>query len=230
MTTATNCIVFDVFGTLYHYDRRIFTREFNQTHSVLKGYGIELSIEKFTDLWKNTFLEKLMQARETHNEFSLLSHSLAFLEIISVKHKNQYIIARDLSTTFISEWLKEVTINPFAEKLLGELSKKNILIAISNINDTRVTHDLFFKDQVSHYFSIILCSGVTGKRKPSPDMINYAIRFLNVETLPVIIVGDNEMEDSTLASKMNAAYIEIALPAKVDPYNSKVYDKLKDFS
>lgn len=215
------CIIFDVFGTLFHYDRNIFNQEFVKTYQVLKDYQFNISYADFKVKWKETFLTNMKIAKGSLDEFSLYANSIDFLRKIDLKSKTKYLLAQKLTDTFTYEWLSEIEINPHVSSLLSELYANHLLIAVSNINDSRVLSELFVKYKINNLFSLTLTSIGFSKRKPAEEIALYIKRFINNIDVDYIFIGDSLEEDKLFAEKFNARFIHIELPSKlIDPMNN----------
>jgi FMN phosphatase YigB (HAD superfamily) len=221
----SKCIVFDVFGTLYHYDRNIFAREYRKTFEVAKAHLPTLSMQQFSCGWRNSYLSLLQQAKSTQREFSLLAHSLDFVNSVNPTTKEKAIVARDLAHEFISEWLEGVTINREAAGMLARVYRKNILVAMSNVNDTGALYELFARDGIHRFFTLILTSAASGIRKPSTSMIQHTLDFLRVEEASLVIVGDDSV-DKELADSLKATFVECRLPTRPEDAQGGVYELL----
>lgn len=219
------CIIFDVFGTLFHYHRNIFVQEFVKTYQVLKEHKLNISYGDFKIKWQEAFLKNMKDAKESLNEFSLYSNTIDFLRELGLESGMNYLLAKNISDTFTYEWLSEIEINPHAPALLSELEANNILIAVSNINDSRVLSEIFVKNKINGLFSLTLTSIGFGKRKPDQEIAQYIKRFLNNIDVDYIFIGDSK-EDKLFAEKLNARFVHIELPDKLTDPTANPYSKI----
>lgn len=220
------CIVFDVFGTLYHYKRDVFTRRFTATYDVAAKYFHGIEADEFLGLWRELYIHSLRKAQSDMREFSLFAHSLRVVEQISPRYSDAHLVARELTNVFIEEWLLDVAVSPEAETALSKLYDQCLLVAVSNIQDSSIVPRLMMRDGIDRYFSLIVSSAGIGLRKPSPDIVHYLADRLQVDTDDLIIVGDDPEEDGGLARVVGARFIQLVLSDEVTPGVTGTYDSL----
>lgn len=220
------CIVFDVFGTLYHYKRNIFTRRFTGTYDIAAKYFPQIEVDEFLALWKKLYMDSLRKAKSDMSEFSLFTHSLKVVTQISPSYSNSHLVARELTNAFIQEWLLDVTVSPEAETALSKLYSQYLLVAVTNIQDSSVVPRLMMRDGIDRYFSLIVSSAGIGVRKPAPAIVHYLVNRLQIGMDDLIIVGDDLEEDGGLAGVVGAPFIQLCLPEEVTPRVTGTYNSL----
>ena len=105
-----------------------------------------------------------------------------------------------------------------ARRVVDELSKRGYRLGIiSNVIGRQEIPDWLQADGLSHYFSSVVLSSVTGRRKPDPEVYWEAARRIGVPPEKCVYVGDNPARD--VVGTKNAGFGMVILlmnPAEVE--------------
>jgi putative hydrolase of the HAD superfamily len=83
-----------------------------------------------------------------------------------------------------------------ARRVVDELSKRGYRLGIiSNVIGQKEIPDWLEADGLSHYFTSVVLSSVTGQRKPDPEVYKEAARRIEVPPEKCVYVGDNPARD-----------------------------------
>ena len=145
-------------------------------------------------------------------------------------------IEQDINDHFIGKTVKEVAnrynanfikrkklvkIFPESKKILSELKKRKIKLALLTNSTTFIALSILKHHKIRKYFDVILAMEDVKKRKPAPDMVLKACKKLGVKPKNAIIVGDT-MNDMIAGKR--AGCITVGYTIKGD----YMVDKLKE--
>jgi len=223
-------VFFDMGGTLEHlnYDDKMRLNATNRLLKLLKQYGLDpnLSTEKFYQL--------LISAQKKYKNWSIKSK----VEIKAADFWNKYVfvdkgisskkVARiaELLTFFVDTNFYDRQMREEVPQLLKKIKKLGFKIGcISNTLSTMQVPYCLQKYGIIDYFEIIVLSCIYGRRKPDPQIFEYATKLLKASPTQCVYVGDTISRDIIGAKKAKfglSFLIPSFLTSQVDLDNEEI--------
>lgn len=122
------------------------------------------------------------------------------------------ISAAELDAFYIQHFPRFATnvwVNPEADALLKELTKRKLLRAVVTNSTTPVAEVLLQNAKIRAHFNALACAD-EAPSKPAPDLVHLACRKLNVEAPATLLVGDSRF-DREAALSAGARFIPFEL-------------------
>ena len=83
---------------------------------------------------------------------------------------------------------------PYVEDLLEILKKRNKKIAVITNKYENISKKILDKLGLAKYIDVIVGSDTVGEKKPSPEPIFYALKYVNTSPNNSILIGDSEVD------------------------------------
>ncbi|HKP62920.1 MAG TPA: HAD family hydrolase [Polyangiales bacterium] len=192
--TAVTHVLFDFFGTLVAYDKRVTGPGLEHSHRLLVDSGSSLSREHFEALWTATFERYEQQAHASFDEFALETACSELLRNALPRAFESDLVAR-FRDTFLAEWNEGVCDLPGVPALLSALRERFTLVLVSNTNHAPLVHGHLRRMAVAQHFHAVVTSVEHGRRKPSPCIFHHALELTSGRAEAAVYVGDSYAAD-----------------------------------
>jgi putative hydrolase of the HAD superfamily len=133
---------------------------------------------------------------EHHNNIS---------DYLSTLGMNEYATLDRCCTIYEEVKLRCVEPYPGVDETLCCLSDAGIGLAVATDAELRQAERRLRKAGLHGYFSIVVTPDVSGKRKPEPDSLLYALRHLDAVPTSAMMVGDSPARDIAAGRKLGMA-------------------------
>jgi HAD superfamily hydrolase (TIGR01549 family) len=191
---SVRCVLFDLFGTLVHYDPGRVTQAYPETYQVLAELGCELSSAAALDVIDRTFVEMDAWSKQQQREYSMLDFSeKLFATLLSGTGHSQTDYFKFIDA-YIREWSRPVSPVHGVQALLSRASKQFTLGLITNTHYASMVSRIVQEHQL-HGFQVITTSVQHGRPKPHPDIFLDTLQQLDCSPQQAVYVGDNYAAD-----------------------------------
>jgi putative hydrolase of the HAD superfamily len=192
MATLTH-VLFDFFGTLVTYSVRRVDRNLPRTHEILVSAGSCLDYSEFLRQWDAVRQEFETRAETSLEEYSMKHICEDFLQRV-LPSADADVLVR-FRNTYLDEWNQGVSYIPGVTSLLAELSRRFVLVLVTNTNEVDLVRNHLRAMEVTPYFSAVITSVEHGKRKPSHSIFDQALKSSAGVRETSIHVGDSYSSD-----------------------------------
>jgi HAD superfamily hydrolase (TIGR01509 family) len=178
------CVTLDFGGTLAHGElkKRLFN---NRLFEYVKNLGYKGNKVQFNKA-RNRMLKKLEEARKINREIRLENlYPQLILELMLHPEKD---VINNIHEIYIQSFTS--LLPPNVPEILEYLKKKYKLAVISN-SMSDVPRRFMNKTGIDKYFEVIVTSRDIGIRKPDPEIFNYVLESLEIESYEGIHIGDS---------------------------------------
>jgi HAD superfamily hydrolase (TIGR01662 family) len=185
-------VLFDMFDTLMliEKDHAFYSPAVKSMHNYLAQNGIQVSFAVFRDAYikaRDALYEEADQKmEEPHFDFRVKNA----LQILGYKAESQSGLVQGATNAFCREFMTYVRIDDNAVPVLKELHKKYQLGIVSNFAIPECVTRLLAQHQLSDFFKVVIVSAAVNKRKPSPEIFNFALEKLQLCPDQAVFVGD----------------------------------------
>ncbi len=126
----------------------------------------------------------------------------------------------------LTGYAKKVKVFPVAPRLLSELQKRNITIAVVSNSYHQITELMLKAAKLYDYCDLIIGGNEVKQGKPAPDMILLALKKLHLKKNEVIFIGDT-IYDITAGKSAGVRTIGIGVQGDDRAENlGEVFEKL----
>ena len=74
---------------------------------------------------------------------------------------------------------------------LAAMRAMGLLLGVCTNKSARFTLPLLERSDLAHWFSVVVCGDTTARKKPHPDMIEYAARQWDTSVAHLVMIGDS---------------------------------------
>jgi len=189
-------LIFDVDGTLAETERDGHRPAFNQAFSDA-GLGWNWSEERYGELLEISGGKERIRAyvQQSEPNFVLPSEYADLTEFIKALHATK--------TKYYKQYAAEgrIPLRPGVERLLNEARAKGIRLAIATTTTPANVQALLENTlgaQSPGWFEVIAAGDMVPKKKPAPDIFEYALEYLNLP--PENCLGFEDTNNGLLSS------------------------------
>jgi putative hydrolase of the HAD superfamily len=140
-------------------------------------------------------------------------------------------IVQGATSSFCEVFMNYVKIDEHATTVLNRLHSKYKLGVISNFAIPECVHTILKNNGLDSFLDLVIISAAVNKRKPSPEIFEGALKFLNLSAAEAAFVGDTMDADiaGAKAVGMKAIYLKRRIEKEiVDVCPDLVIDSLVD--
>jgi putative hydrolase of the HAD superfamily len=98
-------------------------------------------------------------------------------------------------TFFFQDFIDTLTLREGARKLVKQTRAQCKVALISNFTYAPVIYKSLRKVGLSEFFNVVVVSEEVGWRKPSPQIFQYALKKLQIQSNEAVYIGDSPNED-----------------------------------
>lgn len=186
---GSSVVLFDFFGTLAAYEPDRAALAYPVTHSLLEGWGQQISHDDFVALWHRCSLDLETSTSDSLVEISMLEYAAAFGRCCPAPLSTEKVA--EVAHTFATEWQAHVRPVAGAGDLLASLTQRYRLGVVSNTSDTSMVPSLLSRFFPGVPFDPVVLSVDHGRRKPHPSIYARALQALGRTAEEVVFVGDS---------------------------------------
>ncbi len=192
---ATQCVLFDLFGTLLHYDPGRTNQNYPISYEFVRSLAREVTYEQFLATVEQTFTELDVWSQRQQQEFSMQQFAASCFAALGVKPDTiDDAVCAEFAEHYTLEWSAAVTAVPGVQALLSRTAKQFKTGLITNTHHEPMVHRLLEQWQLKG-FSVITTSVTHGRPKPHPDIFMDTLRLLELQPEDAIYVGDSYHAD-----------------------------------
>jgi len=192
--TAPQHVLLDFFGTLVAYSESLTNQGFHGSHRLVCTCGARLSYTEFLESWAGVFEEFEEQAQRTLDEYAMDAVCAEFLARVLPRDPDDETLA-SFRDTYLSEWNKGVTYLPGVRELLSALSRRFVLVVVTNTHHAELVLEHLREMNVAEYFAGVVTSVEYGKRKPAAGIFDRALAETGGSAATATYVGDSFVAD-----------------------------------
>jgi len=192
---SCKAVIFDYIGTLV--DCRNYTMEASKQklYNALIAEGFIFSEKNFLDAY-NLSHEKYRKIR--YEELREVTNAVWVAETLcrlgfEVKADDARVKAA--LNFFFQDFIDTLTLRDCARKLVKQTRAQCKVALISNFTYAPVIYKSLRKVGLSEFFNVVVVSEEVGWRKPSPQIFQYALKKLQVQSNEAVYIGDSPNED-----------------------------------
>lgn len=187
-------VLFDFFGTLVDYSPSRTEQGYEQTHTLLRRVGAEISYDEFLVVWSATSEGFDRRADAGDREFSMTEAGTEFLGVVLGRAPTGDEVDAFVGC-YVGEWNKGVTYRPEVVACLDELAADYRLAVVSNTHQPGLVPGHLAAMGVLDRFDAVVTSVDFGWRKPHPKIYASALDTLGIEAEAAVFVGDSYEPD-----------------------------------
>jgi len=215
-------VLFDLFGTLIHFDTRGLPEveiEGQRVRTTLGGLGHVLAAAgvdaDVARLWRvlRDVSEELARAR-TYDLVELPSRERfrRALERLGCDDGRQAEAAARLSRAHMAQIVAATTMPAAHATLLEALRPRWRVGVVSNFDDTAAAYEILVRHGILPRVDTVVVSEAVGLRKPHPALVRLGLAGLGLPADEVLFVGDTFTDDvgAAHAAGMDVAWIDAA--------------------
>jgi len=225
-------ILFDLFGTLVHFEPRRLPELVvggERVHStlgplapVLAEWCPDVGLEVFFQALRAVSDEMARARAEEHVELPSRERFRRALERVGCDARVQAEAAVHLSRVHMEQIVALTVFPPAHAALLAALRPAYRLGVVSNFDDTAAAWEILVRHGIAPQVDAVVVSEAVGLRKPHPAVVRAGVRRLGLAPSEVVLVGDTFAEDvgGARAAGVAAAWIDAAgqgVPAGAEP-------------
>ena len=215
-------LLFDLFGTLVHFDARRLPAldiagERVRTTVAALGALLEEWVPGATPeaFWRALLAASEEMARARAEELIELPSRERFrraLERVGCADECQAEAAVTLSRAHMAAIVAATVLPPEHATLLAALRPSYRLGVVSNFDDTGAAYDILARHRLLPLLDTVVVSEALGLRKPHPALVRTGLRSLGLLPDDVLFVGDTFADDvaGAAAAGTDAAWIDAA--------------------
>jgi putative hydrolase of the HAD superfamily len=193
MGRGYRAVLFDFFGTLVHYSSSWTEQGYEQSHAVLRSFGVDLSYDGFLNVWWAVTQEHEDRAEAAGGEFTMDEVTAVVLErVIGTSSPEQVDLLRD---AYVAEWSTAVHPIPGVAELVEKLSQERTVAVVSNTHDMHLVPRLLDVHGMAEHVTATVLSVELGVRKPWPGIYRETVDRLAVDPSDCLFVGDSFVPD-----------------------------------
>jgi phosphonatase-like hydrolase len=174
-------VVFDMAGTTINEDNIVY----KTLQSAINTFGIEVELNEVLAIGAGK--EKLNAIKDIIKTYG---NDVDF-------SKAEQIFELFMTSLVHSYEVFNIEPMPFAESVLMELKKRNILVVLNTGYDRKIAEFILNKInwQIESHFDLLVTATDVLVPRPAPDMIKYAMNILGVHNpSEVIKIGDSQID------------------------------------
>ena len=187
----TRGVFFDLYGTLLIYGdmRAAWWAWLEAYHSMLTGFGLEMSLEEFAVTCDGYFSRPVPPDG---------GHGLTPFELRLQAHAAELGLTLDsarmeaIGRRIIPTWQEYVPMDPEAVALLQSLQGVTYTALVSNFDHPPHIYDTLRDYGLTDYFRDIVISGEVGVSKPDPRIFESALANSGLDPREVAYIGDSD--------------------------------------
>lgn len=185
-------VLFDMFDTLMMIDHnhQFYVPSLKKMFNILKNKGINNSFNEFLNAYKRAKVELYTKADIQNQEPHFNERISKALYYLGYNYSKDNSVVIEATLAFCNEFMKYVRIDEDTKIVLKKLSKNYKLGIVSNFAIPECLVKLLQDNKIKKFFSVIIISGDVNKRKPSPEIFEFALNELEVLASEAIFVGD----------------------------------------
>ena len=205
-------VLFDMFDTLMliERDHAFYNPSLHGAHEFLEANGVSVSFEEFEKAYV-TARDALYAAAENNLEEPHFNvRIVGALKLLGYERDTSDSLVLGATNAFCDRFMNFVKIDKNTLSLLRQLHGKYKLGIVSNFAIPECVTKLLKKHDLEAFFEIVVVSGEINKRKPSPEIFQYALQKLCVSAEETVFVGDTVDADvqGAKAVGMKTVYVE----------------------
>lgn len=191
---SVRCVLFDLFGTLVHYDPGRVSQAFPETYQVITELGCDLAYEASLEVIDRTFVDMDAWSKQQQREYSMLDYSeKLFASLLPDADHSQTDYFKFIEA-YIREWSQPVVAVHGVQALLSRASKQFTLGLITNTHHAPMVSRLLHEQQLQG-FQVVTTSVQHGRPKPHRDIFLDTLQQLDCSPQQAVYVGDNYAAD-----------------------------------
>ncbi len=202
-------LLFDFFGTLVDYSDSWVEQGYARSHQLLVDAGVQCGYAELLERWQQLLARFEQRALESLEEYSLSEVCEAFLGSLLAGAPPLRLVAafRDI---YLDEWNVGVHYIPGVPALLERLSRRHRLALVSNTHHAPTVLAHLDAMGIRHHFTAIVTSIEHGRRKPSPCIIERALRLSGGNARSALLIGDSHAADYLAAQRAGVPCVLVA--------------------
>jgi len=188
----SKAVLFDMFDTLMmiEHNHQFYVPSIKQLFFTLKNTGVNKSFDEFIKAYTRARLELYEKADLKNEEPHFNERVVKALKFLGYNYAKDSSAVMEATFAFCREFMKYVRIDKDSKMVLAELHKKYELGIVSNFAIPECVVKLVQDNEIAKFFSTIVVSGDVNKRKPSPEIFEFALNALEITGSEAIFVGD----------------------------------------
>jgi HAD superfamily hydrolase (TIGR01549 family) len=212
---TVRCVLFDLFGTLVHYDARRVSQSYPDTFQFvqsLAGQAYPLNYESFLADTDRIFGELDAWAETHQREFSMQDFAKRLLEEQGIEADSGTL--DQFSDLYTTEWSAGVVAVNGVHTFLSSCAKKFTTGVITNTHYEPMVMNLLARKSLKP-FEIVTTSVSHGRPKPHADIFLDTLATLDIAPEEAVYVGDTYRADYEGATNAGLACYLIGQHARV---------------
>jgi len=192
---SCKAVIFDYIGTLVNCRNYTMEASKQKLYNALVAEGFIFSEKNFLDAY-NLSHEKYRKIR--YEELREVTNAVWVAETLcrlgfEVKADDARVKAA--LTFFFQDFIDTLTLREGARKLVKQTRAQCKVALISNFTYAPVIYKSLRKVGLSEFFNVVVVSEEVGWRKPSPQIFQYALKKLQIQSNEAVYIGDSPNED-----------------------------------
>ena len=222
MSAGYRAALFDLFGTLVHFDTtalpeiEIDGRRLRSTsdgwYDLLADALPGVSVAEFVRATWQVSVELDEARRATGDEFPSRERFRRALRQVGCDAGAADELAPLFARGHMQQLARCTHFPPAHAELLARLSGRYALAVVTNFDDTTTAFGILARHGVLPLLGSVVVSEAVGLRKPHPALVRLALRELGVAPGDAVMIGDHALEDvgAAVAAGVDAVWIDAA--------------------
>jgi putative hydrolase of the HAD superfamily len=218
-----HAILFDMFDTLMIIEKEhaFYSPALKSMHTYLTQNGIQVSFQLFRDAYIRARDALYEAADEKMEEPHFNVRVKNALRILGYNPDSKGNIVQGATDAFCKEFQNYVRIDENAATSLKQLHCKYRLGVVSNFAIPECVESLLREHNLSRFFEVIIVSAAVNRRKPHPEIFQYALEKLQLKPSEAAFVGDTIDADVKGPQEIGMKTVYIDRRPQKDPENTK---------
>lgn len=185
-------VLFDLFDTLLMIgnDEVYYEPSLKKVYEFLTKTSVRSSYEDFRCTYFDVRNSIYSETRKSLDEPHFNVRIMHTLQKLGYDFDVSDPVVSGATKAFADEFMRYVSVDKDAVKVLGELKKRFKLGLISNFAIPECCREMLETFGLREFFDLIIISAEVNKRKPSPKIFRKALHDMNVDASESVFVGD----------------------------------------
>jgi putative hydrolase of the HAD superfamily len=212
LNLQVNAVLFDMFDTLMIIEKNhaFYSPALRAAYDFLAANGVFVEFEGFERAY-NLARDALYAEADSRLEEPHFNMRIAdALKRLGYDCEVSDRLVVGATNAFCEAFMKYVSIDENAERMLRELQGKYKLGIVSNFAIPECVTKLLERQGLVDFFDVVVVSGAVNKRKPSVEIFTKALEQMDVSAEETVFVGDTVDADvqGAKAAGMRTIYVE----------------------
>lgn len=200
---TVKAVLFDLGNTLIHID------PYKTFQKILKTHGITRTIKEIKEAFAKAAKEFDIKKQSRLSAHEVYTQSnIRILKHLNITDSDRLqALAEEIDIKWFN--VSKIHLYPDVKPTLTKLKKKGLKLGLITDGYKSDLEQILPKTGLQKFFDVCVCADTTGKRKPDPQVFEYALSRLKIKPSEAVFVGDRLDADYVGAEKAGVTPILI---------------------